>query len=376
MQSSRCSNTGQSPIVNRTYYPALDGLRAVAVMIVLVAHAHIRVVSSGGVGVDIFFVLSGFLITTILSAEAERRGNIDLRNFYIRRVLRLAPCLLLTTVVFAVLAYLQTQRWPWTQLAIALTHTANWARALFDVKLGAIDHYWSLAIEEQYYLVWPVIVLGLERSMRDNGRKGLLLLAATLALALYRSAMVDTFSAERIYFGLDTHMDGLVLGSALSYLIKSLRGNRDSVLNGRILGLLVVPACIAVILVLCRLTWQSPWMARLGFFAAAVAAALIIYDLMMGSASWLRVPLSLAPSVYIGRISYGIYLLHLPIFQAVDHAFPGTRLLTLFPLKIALALAAASASYYGMERHFLKLKKLFASPEPPRADSEGVRAQA
>jgi peptidoglycan/LPS O-acetylase OafA/YrhL len=362
--------------MDRAHLPALDGLRAVAVAIVLVAHAHIRLIHSGGVGVDIFFVLSGFLITGILSSEAERYGTLNLRNFYVRRVLRLAPCLVLTTILFAVLARIETGSWPLTQLAIALTHTANWARALFDVRLDAIDHYWSLAAEEQYYLVWPLVIMWLERSIRDNGRKGLLLVACALALALYRAAMVDTYSPARIYFGLDTHMDGLVLGSGLSYLVKSGRELRHRVLNGKALALLVVPACIAVVLILCRVTWSSPWMGRIGFFAAAAASALIIYDLVAGSASWLRALLSLAPATYIGRISYGLYLLHLPLFQAVDHVFPGVPTRVLAPFKIALAVAAASASYYGMERHFLKLKKRFESRPQPSADAHSIRAEA
>jgi peptidoglycan/LPS O-acetylase OafA/YrhL len=353
----------------------LDGLRAVAVMIVLVAHSHASFIRSGSVGVDIFFVLSGFLITTILSAEMQRRGTISLRNFYVRRVLRLVPCLVLTTIVFAVLVHAQTGRWPLMQLAIALTHTANWARALFDVKLGAIDHYWSLAIEEQYYLVWPFIVLWLERAIRDDARKGLLLLAAALAVALYRSAMVGTFSPARIYFGFDTHMDGLVLGSALSYLLKSRGNSRELVLNGKALAVVVVPACIMVVLVLCRLNWENPWMGRIGFFVGAAVSALTIYDLTAGSSSWLRALLSLAPITYIGRISYGMYLLHMPLFQALDNVFPDTHWRVLAPFKIALGVAAASASYYGVERHFLKLKKLFESPAQPRANPDGVRLQ-
>jgi len=362
--------------MDKTIHPALDGLRAMAVTIVLIAHTHLALLPSGAVGVDIFFVLSGFLITTVLSAEMGQRGTLSTRNFYIRRILRLAPCLILATAVFAVLARIETGSWPLMQLAIALTHTSNWARALYDAPLGAIDHYWSLAIEEQYYLVWPLIVLWLERSMRDTTRKGLVLVACALALALYRAVMVGTYSPERIYFGLDTHMDGLVLGSGLSYLVKSGIYRRSAMLNGKALALLVVPACIVLLLILCYVNWRSPWMGRFGFAAAAVAAALIVYDLVAGPASWLRSPLSLPPVTYIGRISYGLYLFHMPLFQAVDYALPDTSLRLRAPFKIILAVAVASASYYGVERRFLKLKQRFA----PRARSDdaadSLRARA
>ena len=208
----------------KPYWSSLDGLRAFAVLIVLLSHAGVPLVHAGNIGVDVFFVLSGFLITGILSREYQTHARISLRNFYARRFLRLAPCLFLTCLVAATVTKTFYNFVPYDRLTIAMTYTANWAKALFDYNLGNLVHCWSLAIEEQYYLVWPLVVIALERSrLSSRGKCGTLLLIALL-LALYRYAVVGTYSATRIYYGLDTHADGLVLGSALSYLVQSFGG--------------------------------------------------------------------------------------------------------------------------------------------------------
>src|SRR5476649_167416 len=194
----------------KQYFTALDGLRAVAVGLVMLAHAGLPYPRGGNVGVDIFFVLSGFLITGILAKEYQTFGSINRRNFYIRRFLRLSPCLIATLLLFTIFSLIINHSVRFDILGICLTYTGDYARALFQYDLQSMDHSWSLAIEEQYYLVWPLVILVLERFSKSNTNKFLFLLSVALGLALYRAAMVGTFSASRIYFALDTHMDGLV----------------------------------------------------------------------------------------------------------------------------------------------------------------------
>lgn len=330
-------------------------------MIVLLAHAGFAYPRSGGVGVDVFFVLSGFLITGILSSDFARSGRIHLGNFYARRFLRLVPCLVLTCALFGALALLQHGFLPYKQIAVALTYTANWARALFDADLGSLAHCWSLAIEEQYYLFWPFVILWLERLTEDDSRKARLLAAAALLLAGYRAVMVDHYSAGRIYFGLDTHMDGLVFGSALSYLLRS-RGGGLAFPDGRLLSYVLAPlATVAIAVLMGAVTWEDPSMGRWGFLVAALAASVLVADLVASPRCLFRSALAWRPCVYVGRISYGIYLLHFPIFTLLDHQLRGQPFALIASAKISLSLAAAAISFRFVEAPFLKMKKRFES---------------
>jgi peptidoglycan/LPS O-acetylase OafA/YrhL len=348
----------------RRFYPGLDGLRALAVLVVLVGHLGLPYIESGGVGVDIFFVLSGFLITTILRSEAQSTGHIRLRNFYTRRVLRLAPAMLLTVAFFALAIHHLFNTVPWTAIILATTYAANWAEALYDANLSWLGHFWSLAIEEQYYLIWPWVILLLERTSLGMRRKALLLLGLAALVAAYRYAMVGIYSAERIYYGLDTHMDGLILGSALSYLLPALSGEgRFPERTSRLLGYVAAPAALTglAILIPCT-TWEHPWMGRYGFALAALAAAILVADLVAGSHSVLRAALERRPLAYLGKISYGLYLWHLPLFRVIARVRAHDPPAALIAVKLSMTLLVAALSYHLIERRFLALKRFFGEP--------------
>jgi peptidoglycan/LPS O-acetylase OafA/YrhL len=356
------------------YYPALDGVRSLAVGIVLAAHGGVSWFRSGGVGVDLFFVLSGFLITSILAAEAGATGSLNFRNFYVRRFLRLAPCLFLTCAFVAAWFWATGGRVPGAAIAYALTYTANWARAFYDADLSWLTHCWSLAIEEQFYLIWPLVILGLERRVADARTKGLLLLIGALLVAVYRAGLVGIYSDERINYGLDTRMDSLMTGAALAYFARALPPAGLSDAASRLLGRVLAPGALGVLLLIPQVvTWYSPWMGRFGYVIVATASALLLADLVAGRHSLLARPFAWGPLVYVGRISYGIYLLHLPLYFIVEAALPGWSYAEKLPLKLALTLAFAAASFRFFERPFLKLKSRFESddrstqPAPRRA---------
>jgi peptidoglycan/LPS O-acetylase OafA/YrhL len=354
----------------RTYYRGLDGLRAVAVLIVMAAHVGAPYPLSGGAGVDIFFVMSGFLITSILAAEHRRHGAISLRNFYARRMLRLAPCLIAVCAAFAVVHVARAGVWPTEQLMLALTYTANWGRAVYDVDMLSLGHCWSLAIEEQFYLVWPFAVLGIELVSRNSMRKAAILLLAAMTIAAYRAAMTKTYTPERIYFGLDTHMDGLVLGSSLGYLVRAvhLRGGLSSG-SSILLSYIGTPlALMAIAVVMGTITWLDAWMGRTGYLLVAAAAAVVIADLTLSDRSLLQRPLSMRLPVYIGRISYGLYLWHYPIFHALDHVWPDTPLHVMMPVGFGVTLLVAVCSFHWFEQPFLRLKNRFERTPKPRND--------
>lgn len=345
--------------MKHTYYPALDGLRTIAVGIVLCAHGGVPWFRSGGVGVDIFFVLSGFLITTILSGEWARTGAISFRNFYARRFLRLAPALVLTCALVAGAVPWLEGRFPGTEILLALSYTANWALALYNYHLTWLNHCWSLAVEEQFYLLWPLVIVGLERVVRSPAPKVGLLLAGAACIAMYRAWHVGVWTDERINFGLDTRMDTLMIGAALAYWARAIAGGLPEGAS-KVLGWVGAPVALAgLFLVINTVTWYSPWMGWIGYGLVAFAAAIVLADLVAGRHSILSPVLATRPMVFVGRISYGLYLLHLPVYYAVEKLIPGSPLVVRLGWKVGVSLALATASYYLVERRFLALKGKF-----------------
>ncbi len=360
--------SGQESAMHR-YYRPLDGVRSLAVGIVLAAHGGVAWFRSGGVGVDLFFVLSGFLITSILAAEAAATGGVSLRNFYVRRFLRLGPGLVLTCAFVGLWQFFAFGRAPWTAIAVALTYSANWVRAFSATDLTWLIHCWTLAIEEQFYLLWPWVVLLLARRARDDRARAGALLAGAAIIALYRAAMVGHYTDERINYGLDTRMDSLMTGAALAYAARAWAaagGLGDAA--SRLLGRALAPGALLVLLAIPRIvTWYSPWMGWVGYVIVAAASALVLADLVLGRHSLLARPFSWAPLVYVGRISYGIYLLHLPIYFIIEDALPAWSYLEKLPLKLALTLGAAALSFHFVEQPFLRLKARFETPvDSPR----------
>ena len=349
--------------MKHTYYPALDGLRTIAVGIVLCAHGGVTYFRSGGVGVDIFFVLSGFLITTILITEQGRTGSINFRNFYARRFLRLAPALVLACVLAAICTVRLEGRFPGSEIAFSLSYTANWVQAFYGYHLGSLNHTWSLAVEEQFYVIWPVIMLVLCKLVSRPSARVAVLLASAAAIALYRAAMVGTYTDERINFGLDTRMDALMLGAALACLVRGLPGGRLPDVAGKWLGRIVAPLMFGALLAVPRIvTWYSPWMGWIGYVLVGGAAALVVLDLVAGGHSWLARVLAAAPLRFVGRISYGVYLYHLPVYFAVEKLMPGEPLIVRLSLKLVMTFALAIPSFFLIEQRFLRLKGRFESP--------------
>jgi peptidoglycan/LPS O-acetylase OafA/YrhL len=348
--------------MHHRYFPALDGLRTIAVGIVLAAHGGVTWFRSGGVGVDIFFVLSGFLITTILSGEYARTGGINFRNFYARRFLRLVPALVITCVLVAVAKPAFDEPFPGIDLALALTYTSNWAQAFYGYHLTWLNHCWSLAIEEQFYLIWPLVIVGLERSARSPAAKAGLLLAGAAGIAVWRAWHVGVWTDERINFGLDTRMDTLMAGSALAYYANALRVGACSDTASKALGKLLAPGSLLVLFLIPNIvTWYSPWMGWIGYVLVAGLAAVVLADLVVGRHSLLAPVLATRPMVFVGRISYGLYLLHLPVYYMVEKIMPESSLIVRLGWKVAVSLALATASYYLVEKRFLKLKGRFES---------------
>lgn len=306
------------------YHPGLDGLRALAVVGVWLFHdGRLR---GGYLGVDLFFVLSGFLITSLLLAEHRRAGRIDLGAFWIRRARRLLPALFL--VLAGVIGYAFTLAAP-TELdsvradgLATLGYVANWrsiASGLdywtsFGGARSPLEHAWSLAIEEQFYLLWPLLVLAVLRLTR--GRRGALLavcVGLALASAVSMVALFDPEDTARAYLGTDTRATALLVGAAFACRAAPGRvlGRPGAVRWLDLAGLLAL-AALAVAWVL--LDGKAPFLYHGGFWLTQLAVLVLIVVATEAPTSRLSRALAWGPLVAIGRVSYGVYLWHWPVF--------------------------------------------------------------
>lgn len=317
--------------VQRTlaYHRSLDGLRAVAVGAVVAGHAGIGV--AGSLGVTAFFVISGYLITGLLMAEHESRGTIDIRGFYRRRCARLAPALLtvsLVTVLWVGYIGLAPRRWL-AGLIGSLTYTTDFIES--SPWQGNISSYfewsWSLSIEEQYYLVWPMIIALAVRRGRQSGRTALILICGCTIIAAWasRAGMVlHHATSQRITFSFDSHMDALALGSLLAIL---LAGRRFEPLARRRAGLAAVLAGGLYVLTLGSAALRQhffPWDAH-GLGTVALVSAVLVGGLVIAPSGLAARVLSWSPLVHVGRLSYGLYLwnmLYMNAFNQVFHRKP------------------------------------------------------
>ncbi|MGH7042219.1 MAG: acyltransferase family protein [Acetobacteraceae bacterium] len=329
------------------YVPALDGLRALAVMLVFLFHRG-RYFPGGWIGVDIFFVLSGYLITSILLGEHETTGAICLRRFYIRRACRLLPALVVVVGVAVAIAVWSRNKVHDTEFdaLAALFYVIDYRYALGSADGTALGHIWSLSVEEQFYLFWPLLLIAL---LKWNRRTALrMTLALIVIVAAWRVLLLVTLAHpfRRIYFAFDTRADELLIGCALALW-------RPQISGFRFLGRLW-PAVLALLAAVVLLVSPSgPWLRYIdsvGYPLLGLAAAYLIVILTGDGDSRLTHLLSYPVIVAFGRISYGFYLWHYLIIQEQDYLF-----LKKAWWDFALSVGAAVVSYLIIERPFLKL---------------------
>ncbi len=354
-----------------SYQPALDGVRALAVLAVLVFHADValgdrQLFSGGYLGVSVFFTLSGYLITSLLVAEHGRTGRVALGAFYARRARRLLPASVFVVVAVSVAAALTDWFDGVTELrrhAIgSLLQVANWVflfgegsyQELFDRAGGAIspfEHYWSLAIEEQFYWLWPLAFVGIgvlaRRSSTDLDAGRLRILAGiTVLFALAAPLIAAVWGADAAYWATPARIAEILLGAVLAVLLAG-RTRDDRPLDRR-WGVLAPIALVA--LTVASLTFPAaggPAYAGALPLVAVGSAALLLGLQVDGP---VRSALSWAPFVWLGRVSYGVYLYHWPLYVILDAERTGLDGPALFALRIAATLVLAQFSSVLLER--------------------------
>jgi len=352
---AKVQDTAEANPGARFVFPNLDGLRAFAIMPVLAAHGAYGYITGGFLGVDLFFVLSGFLITSLLYRELRQAGSISYRNFYMRRALRLLPAMVCSLLLAGAL-------WPLTAddksnygVAVAAV-VFYYANFIEGPVLGSLASAWSLAIEEQFYLVWPVLLLGLHRLFR-GGKAPIAwcLSGAVFAVAFFRGWMFhhdpEKFDLYRFTF---SRVDSLAIGALAALFVAG-----EAVRKLRCHKAVVTALVLAYVVAVLASSQGSPQFMYGGYTVAALLFAVLIVMLSQMEPTYV---FSHPVLVWIGQRSYGIYIYHLPIFLALEKAhIPGHNLNGLFItlLRVALSFLAAELSYRYVEKPFLRLKKQY-----------------
>jgi peptidoglycan/LPS O-acetylase OafA/YrhL/lysophospholipase L1-like esterase len=369
-----------------TYIPPLDGVRGVAIIAIMGFHGGVFLTSGGFYSLDSFFVLSGFLITSLLITEWQQSAGIRLAAFWSRRAKRLLPGLLVMLIGVAVFnAFLVPSGTYPTLRADSLSslfYFANWHfigdGSNYVVRTGPtppLIHMWSLAVEEQFYLLWPLIVLGILALSRSLRVLFWVCLVGALASAIEMGALYSLADVDRVYYGTDTRAQSLLIGAALAVGLalwadrRRRSGNAPVAGDRRLRGIGGDPAwfirtaagrrvalvvglagVIGTALLWTMISYNEPFAFRGGFLLAALATAAVLFSIVSAQRSTLALCLSVTPLRYVGRVSYEMYLWHYPLFLYLDAGRLGFGGLALFGVRAAVTLAVATATYYLVGR--------------------------
>lgn len=347
----------------RRYITGLDGIRAIAVIMVLAYHLKLALFKSGFLGVTVFFVLSGYLITGILISEVEEEGTIDLKNFWLRRIRRLVPAVMSMAVVIIFVSAV-VNRIIFTKgckdfLASVLGFN-NWWQIFNKVSYfeaagvtSPFTHCWSLAIETQFYLIYPLVLLGIYKLVKSRGegraKRGLLFAGVTLLLALISVILMIVLfdpqqDASRVYYGTDTRAFSLLFGALLAILWEyRMVPRRLSASVNMVLG----SVSFAVLIVMTiAINGSSNFWYRGGQFVGTILTVLMVYA-VSGRKTWLSRFLSNPVLKWIGDRSYSIYLWHYPIILLISKGIKASWWITL--IEIVLSVVLAELSYRFIE---------------------------
>lgn len=311
------------------YMPQLDGLRALGALGVLVYHTGVPGLLFGFLGLDLFFVLSGYLITTILMRQIQS-GGIELKQFYLRRLVRLYPALLVAIALSLILIPIS---WPhsYARALMAALYVADYTGP-FTGEPRVLGHTWSLSIEEHYYLIWPLLLPFVLKAKKPAA----VMVAAYVVATLWRIESASLFGWQMTYFRFDARLSGLILGGLIAIAPWNV-GRKE------------LTAAILFAAVSLWIVWGGKVPLGLSMTAAEIAAACLVLCAANG-----RLPALQAPTlIYLGRISYGIYLYHFVIMCAIPTADISWQLKTAIVLPATFVVAAFS--FHFVERPTMEM---------------------
>lgn len=345
-------------IVARKHLPALDGLRAIAVAVVMLYHYTNSRWVPGDLGVGLFFVISGFLITLLLLREETATGTISLRAFYMRRTLRIFPAYYVYIVFSLSIDTIRGHRWPGELLLAAFGYLVNYYNAFHGHPATSVAHAWSLADEEQFYLIWPALFLVLYQTSprrRPWWVVGLIVTVMAWRSWLYLGGHVGP---AYVYNAFDTRFDNLAIGCLLALILSS-----GAVLRvGSAVGgawWMVVPTIVG--LYASRILLPASYHYSVGFTVDALLMAVLIVQLMQLSESRAWGWLNRKEVRFFGALSYSLYLYHGWGMSVATHLGSHGTIFRVIAASVA-AVALACGSYYLVEQPFLRLKRRFEEP--------------
>jgi peptidoglycan/LPS O-acetylase OafA/YrhL len=372
---------------NLAYLPGLDGVRGITTFAILGVHAGVLFCPGGSPEgfylLDSFFTLSGFLITSLLIAEWRQRGTIRLGAFWIRRAKRLLAGLFLmvmgVTVLYAIVLPAGTYPGLRGDALASLFYFANWhfitVGSNYFNQTGLpspLIHMWSLAVEEQFYFVWPLVFLAVIKIWHSLRALLVVCVVGALASATEMALLYNGTNQTRLYFGTDTHGQSVLVGCGLAAALawwserRALRP-RHAIGDAQSLGggsawlartrtgratwtALGIAGSVGSVAMYEFVRSDQPFAYRGGFLVASTLAGLVLISVATAPRSFLSRFLSLRPFTYLGSISYGLYLWHLPLFVVINHQRTGLTGWPLFGVRFVITLAVASASFYLVER--------------------------
>lgn len=350
------------------YQPALDGVRALAVLAVLLFHAEVAGFDGGYLGVSVFFTLSGFLITSLLAAETESAGRVALGSFYARRARRLLPASVLLVVLVVIAASVTNWFDAVSDLRAhvvgSLLQVANWVflaqdgsyQELLQQAAGAaspLEHYWSLAIEEQFYWIWPIAFVGLWKLGRSHRGRLWVLGGITAAFVVAAPVISSVWGNDAAYWASPARAAEILVGAFVAVAIIGRR------LDPRLW--LLAPASL-LILAICIVTFPTAGGPAYAGWLPAIGAVSALLLLGLQVESPVRRACSAAPLVWLGKISYGVYLFHWPIFVVMNEERMGFDGVALLALRLGLTLAVAQVSFMLYEQPIRKASRLTVRP--------------
>lgn len=346
------------------YSASLDGARGLMTLGVLAAHLHYYWYPGAIIFMDTFFLMSSYLITSLLVKDRDTLGKVDFRRFYARRIRRLLPALVVMLLVYTIAVLSLGRPWEPERRAILATlfYFMNWARAFEWPMSPYLGHAWSLSIEEQFYALWPLLFTLLIPWRHRPGRLALLLVAVAALSAFWRWRLATHDAGlARMYNGTDVRLDALCLGAALAFARKGCAWMSSP----RVVAVLK-PALPLLALVLFVWGFSASYYDRQWYLwqsqVCIVLSTLLVAGLVLCPRSALHPLLEAPPTVYLGQICYGLYIWHHPIFLVMEDHLKidlATRVLVGVPLTFV----AASLSYRFIELPFMR-RQVRRAPAP------------
>lgn len=361
-------------LYNKRYLPGLDGFRAIAVTAIIIFHMNPNWLPGGFLGVDTFFVISGYLITALLISEYYITGEIDLINFWLRRIKRLIPAVLfMLTVILTYTAFFKPEIIfdIKKDTIAAFFYVSNWWYIFQDVDyfnqfaIAPLKHLWSLAVEEQFYLLYPILLLFLVKFKNQNFTFLILFIISLISLEMMFFLSNSEGNNSRVYFGTDTRLQTLLLGALLAIIWPpfSLKKNISKI-QKYIIDLFGIIGLVILIYFFVTISDKDIWIYKGGFYLISFITLFIIASVVHPSGLFAK-SLSNRLFVYIGKRSYSLYLWHFPIIEFVHSYFVAGQIpFYVYFLDIILMVTIAEFSYKFIETPIRKkgIKAFALSP--------------